>query len=339
MHPEDVPLTEGAEVDFGVVVPTWGTWADAGAIRETVQALEELGYDTAWFGDHIVVPSYATPISTTSWFEPLSCAFVAAGATSRIRFAFDVLVLPYRHPVWLAKLLSSADHLSGGRVTLGVGVGFLKGEYAALTSAPYRRRGAVTDEYLRVLHLLWESDEAVSFDGEWVQFEDVWAHPRPLQQPFPVWVGGNAPAALRRAATLGNGWHPLFLTPEGYAAGRARILELRAAAGLEGAFTFSYSASDTCVLLQDEEPRSVPSMPEGWAPPEDYGYSPSPPTDANGRVLLTGTPEQVAADVQDLRRAGVDHVALRFGLGFEPLDVEGFVARAERFRTHVLPLL
>src|SRR5205085_8571473 len=102
-----------------------------------VQALEELGYHTVWFGDHVVIPDYAKHLSLPRWLEPLSCVFVGAGSTRRIRFAVDVLVLPYRDPVWLSQLLASADRLSGGRLTLGVGVGYVKGEFAALTTTPY----------------------------------------------------------------------------------------------------------------------------------------------------------------------------------------------------------
>jgi probable F420-dependent oxidoreductase len=126
-----------------------------------------------------------------------------------------VLVIPYRDPVFTAKFLSSVDVLSGGRVVLGVGVGWLKQEFDAL-SASYEERGAVTDEYLRVIRNLWET-ETSSFDGRWKHYENMRMFPkadRERQGTIPIVVGGNATPSIRRAAELGDGWHPINLTPD-----------------------------------------------------------------------------------------------------------------------------
>jgi probable F420-dependent oxidoreductase len=324
-------------MQYGLVVPTYGDWGDPAAIRDGVRAAEDLGFDTVWFGDHVVVPTYAAHISPPNWFEPLASAFVAAGATKRIRFGVDVLVLPVREPVWLSQLVASADQMCGGRLTLGVGVGYIRGEFAALAPTRYERRGAVADEFLDALHELWETEGPLSFQGEWVQFEDVMAEPKPLQQPFPLWVGGNAPVALRRAALRGTGWHPLFPTPEVYANGRRRILELRHEAGLEAPFTFSYSCPMTRIAMSPEEMTFGIGRAQDLPTPPDYSYSPPAPTSSDGRPMFIGTPEQVADDVKVFEGAGVEHLALRFSAGHHPNDIDDFIDQARRFRDLVVP--
>src|SRR5436853_537347 len=116
----------------------------------------------------------------------MTCSSSGAGARTRIRFGTDVLVLPYRNPVVLSQVLASGDQLSGGRLTLGVGVGYISGEFAAVGSPSYERRGAVTDEYLRAMRTLWDTDGPAAFSGEWVQFAAVLAEPKPAQTPVPV---------------------------------------------------------------------------------------------------------------------------------------------------------
>src|SRR4051812_35439518 len=271
-------------VEFGVVIPSAGEWGDAGAIRAGVQAAEDLGFHTAWFGDHVVIPSYAAHLSEPNWFDSVSCMLVGAGATSRIRFGTDVLVLPYRNPVVLSQVLASGDQLSGGRLTLGVGVGYISGEFAAVGSPSYERRGAVTDEYLRAMRALWETDGPAAFAGEWVQFADVIAEPKPAQTPFPVFVGGNGARAFRRAATLGNGWHPLFPSPESYAAGRTEIMRIRGQSGAAGPFTFSFSCPLVSVQLDPSERPEVKPYTERTDIPAEYHYAPPFPTDEVGRA-------------------------------------------------------
>ena len=301
--------------EFGVVIPSWGDLGDAAAIRELISAAEDLGYDTAWFGDHVVIPDYAAHLSPPRWFEPLTCCIYGAGATSRLRFGTDVLVLPYRNPVVLAKMLSTADQLCGGRLTLGAGVGYISGEFAALGTPPYEERGAVTDEYLDVLRFLWESEGSVSFDGRYVSFRDVQFAPPPVQQPLPIWVGGNGPAAFRRAARAGDGWHPLFPTPEAYAAGRERIEGWRVTHAHASGFTYSYSCPHTRVLLDASESSHSTTYADWGEIPDEYGYAPPVPEAAGGRPMFVGTPEQLVDDIRALVGAGVDHFALRFWAG------------------------
>lgn len=325
-------------MQFGVVIPSYGPWADSAMIRGGLRVAEEEGYDTAWFGDHIVIPDYASHISAPRWLHALSCILVGAGCTERIRLATDVLVVPYRNPVELSQLIASGDQLSAGRLTLGVGVGYIRGEFEALGAPPYQQRGQVTDEFVRAMRLLWESEGPVSFSGQWVGFRDVHALPQPAQDPFPVWVGGNRPPARRRAAALGNGWHPLFPTPDEYAKGRTDILERRKESGQDGSFTFSYSSAATQVLMGNERSTLYDASSYGGpsAPPE-YSYAPPPPRDPSGRLYFVGSPSQILHDIELHANAGVEHLVLRFWTGDPDFGLEELRIQLERFARHVIP--
>src|SRR2546423_1068288 len=144
--------------------------------------------------------------------DPLLGSGGAAAHTSTIRLATGMVILPQRNPVVLAKQVASLDVLSNGRVVLGVGVGYLEPEFRAI-GADFEHRGAVTDEYLTAMHSLWY-DEHPAFHGRFADFAGVDAHPRPVQQPIPIVVGGHTAAAYRRAVASGHGWYGFALTPE-----------------------------------------------------------------------------------------------------------------------------
>jgi probable F420-dependent oxidoreductase len=324
-------------VEFGVVVPSHGPFGDAGAIRALVQAAEDLGYDTAWFGDHVVVPGYATHVTSPNWYDALACCLVGAGATRRLRFGTDVLVLPYRQPVVLSQLIASADQLCDGRLTLAVGVGYIRGEFDAVGAPPYDERGPATSEFLAVLRLLWEGEGSVSYAGRFVQVDDVHAGPAPRQRPFPLWVGGNGAAALRRAADLGTGWHPLFPTPEGYAAGRAAIIARRTDHGMTGSFTWSFSCPQTRVIESAADVRPPISYADIGDIPAEYSYAPAFPATDDGRLRFMGSPDELAADVRAYADAGVDHLALRFWTGDPTMDVDDHIDQMRRWMERVAP--
>jgi probable F420-dependent oxidoreductase len=205
-------------------------------MRSMVAAAEELGYASVWVTDHMVFPTetsskyLSTPSGRLTEIDPHSNMFEAltvlaafAGTTSRVRLGTNVLVLPYRHPLLIAKMVATLDAVSGGRVILGAGVGWLKEEFDLFGAATYKDRGALVDEYIQILRLVW-SQETPSFEGRFYRFSGFDFAPRPVQRPsIPIWIGGASEAALRRTASLGDGWHPSHLAPDEYAAGAAGL--------------------------------------------------------------------------------------------------------------------
>lgn len=191
---------------------------------EVVRHVEQAGYSSFWFGDHVVIPRKVdaeahhrdvggkvriADKTQLDVFEPIITATHVAALVPRIRLGFSVLVVPYRNPVLTAKMLSSLDVLSGGRLMLGAGAGWMEHEFAAL-GASYADRGAVTDEYLQVMIECWTADHP-TFHGRFYDLADIAFRPKPMQQPhLPIYIGGNSARALRRVAALGQGWLPLF---------------------------------------------------------------------------------------------------------------------------------
>jgi probable F420-dependent oxidoreductase len=193
---------------FGVDVPTWGEAAEPALISRVIREAESLGFESLWFADHIAIPdrfetewlydpAYARLKAWTNWFEPLITLTYAAAETRSVRLGTSVILLPLRNPVLAAKQLATVDVLSGGRLVVGVGVGWLKEEYEALgASALFERRGAVLTEYIDVMRRLW-TDDVASFSGEFYQLPAVSARPKPLQPNGPpIWIGGTSKVAL-----------------------------------------------------------------------------------------------------------------------------------------------
>jgi probable F420-dependent oxidoreductase len=196
---------------------------------DAVQRAEAAGFDSVWAGEHVVLPDPQAPPSPMAPQDPALDSLVAltwaAAHSSTIRLATGILILPQRNPVVLAKQVASLDVLSNGRVSLGVGVGYLEPEFAAI-GADFAARGAVTDEYLDALEQLWY-DEHPEYHGTFVDFAGVDAFPRPVQKPIPLVIGANQPPAYRRAVRRAHGWYGFALTPEGTA---DSLAELRDAA-------------------------------------------------------------------------------------------------------------
>jgi probable F420-dependent oxidoreductase len=212
---------------FGFVVPNnFGVADPADVISLAVQA-EDIGFDSVWVNHHVLNIGYVHDrLGQRPYHDAIVMLTWIASKTSRVRLGTSVLVLPYLHPMVLAKELATLDQLSGGRLVVGVGVGSLPEENTAM-GVDYEGRGKYTDEFLEVMIKLWTQKEA-SFDGEHFEFENVVASPKPLQQPHPpILIGGNRPPALRRVARLGDGFHPLGVSPEGL---RERLVTIRAEA-------------------------------------------------------------------------------------------------------------
>ena len=198
----------------------WERDVGGAELIEAARAAERAAFAWVSCSDHVLVPASRAAAMGATWYDAGSTLAFVAGATTRIALLSHVLVLPYRHPLVVAKQYGTLDHLSGGRVILGVGSGHLKPEFAIL-GADYERRGRVTDEYIHAIAAAW-AEEVASFDGHTVAFRDVVVAPRVAQRPRPpIWVGGNSRAAVRRAARHADGWIPWQLTADEFATAAA----------------------------------------------------------------------------------------------------------------------
>jgi len=199
-------------MQIGVHLPHVGRKAGPEAIRRAAVQAEELGLADVWVSEHIILPKGAPYPPSALFYEPIMSLTWAAAFTSRIRLGTSVLVLPMRHPVPLAKELATLQGLSGGRLILGAGVGWLQEEYAAL-GVPFQERGRRMDEGIALMRRLW-SDDPVSFETKHI--DAVISEMRMLPHPdpsIPIWIGGISEAALQRAIRVGDGWHGTRLTP------------------------------------------------------------------------------------------------------------------------------
>lgn len=213
-------------IRLGFQVLNAGALANSENVQRMAQRAEALGYDSIVVTDHIVIPRTIEsryPYNATGrlfvpadadYLEPISMLCFLAGVTRRIRFGPSVLVLPYRNPVLTAKMLATIDVLSGGRLLVGVGAGWMAEEFEAMGAPSFEHRGTVADEWIRIFIALW-TEPNPSFEGRFYRFGEVGCYPKPVQKPHPpILVGGNTRAAVRRAARLGQSWHAFRLTPE-----------------------------------------------------------------------------------------------------------------------------
>jgi probable F420-dependent oxidoreductase len=283
-------------MQFGLHLPASTDTVTSQDLVRFARRAEELGFDCITVADHIIVPkhiSVAYPYTADGKYpgagyhlETLATIGFLAGATARIRFVTSVMIAPYRNPMITAKMLASLDVLSGGRIIVGLGVGWMKEEFENLKAPPYRQRGRVTDEYIRAFRELWTQDNP-SFQGEYCSFSDIIFLPKPVQKPaIPIWIGGHSRQALRRAGQLGDGWHPIGgvptipLEPEDLKQDVETLRGFAQAAGRDpGAIHVAFKGS-----LYDREKQIVPGK----------------------RRRFVGADDEIAGDIQDYRDAGVD---------------------------------
>ncbi|WIX85142.1 LLM class flavin-dependent oxidoreductase [Amycolatopsis sp. DG1A-15b] len=192
---------------IGVNVPNFGPGTDPGVLRAWAQTVEGLGYELLMVSDHVAITPDVAGQYPAPFYEPFTTLSWLAGLTQRVRLGTTVLVVPYRHPLLVARMAANLDELSGGRLVLGAGIGWAKQEFDAL-GVPFEQRGKLTSEYLRTIRAAWAERDDYRVD------------------PIPLWLGGHSDAGLRRALELGDAWHPLRLTMAGFRETLGRLEKL-----------------------------------------------------------------------------------------------------------------
>jgi probable F420-dependent oxidoreductase len=268
-----------------------GALADPAAGARIAALCEELGYDSLWTADHVVLPSPRVAPSPLDPDVPILDPVVAlahlAHATDAIRLATGIVILPQRNPVILAKQIATVDVLDGGRTMLGVGVGYLEPEMTAV-GVPMEHRGTRAGEYIEAMRSLWH-DARPAYDGRYVSFAGIDAHPRPLQPRLPIIVGGHVPEALERAVTRGDGWYGWGLDREQTA---VCVEHLREFAGgvLPDGFSISVTPS------QRLAPDVVAEYAAAGVDRLIVALRPGIDADAVERYVRNNAPERIGAD-------------------------------------------
>lgn len=225
-------------MDFGICVPHYGKPIEIDRILDIAKRAETLGFDSVWVTDHIIVPESMNIIYRDNMLEPIALLSHLAAVVTQVRLGTSVIILPYRSPIVLAKMLATIDQLSQGRVILGTGAGWMEEEFEAL-NAPFKDRGDYCDEALQVIRDIWSQD-TVSMQGQFHHYENMQTSPRPAQPGGPpIWVGGNSARSRRRVAELGDGWHASSLLASEMAPGCEHVRKLWAQNNRQGEPVFS----------------------------------------------------------------------------------------------------
>jgi probable F420-dependent oxidoreductase len=297
-------------VKLGICIPHYGRPIEVGRMLEVVRHAEARGLDSAWVTDHVIVPRDTHVIYREDMLDPLAVLPWLAGVTQRIALGTSVVILPYRSPIPVAKLLASVDVLSGGRLIVGVAIGWLEGEFDAL-NVPFKERASRTDEAMELFRALW-TEEQPTLTTRHHQLTNVQVSPMPLQKPRPpLWVGGNSEGAFRRVARLGDGWHASSMDREAFKTGKDGVLRAWKEAGREGEPTWSLRIP----ILLDGIHRAAVDM-----------------SLLRGRHTLAGSAGRVAEELRGFAALGVSHVALEVSYSTYPAILETIDLIAEKIR-------
>jgi probable F420-dependent oxidoreductase len=312
---------------FGLHFGARGVAGDPDTLRVIAQKAEALGYEHFGMSDHVIVATEvesAYPYSKSGKFfaqdtgvsleQVTGLSFVAA-CTSRIRLLTSVLVLPHRHPVLAAKMLATVDALSKGRLTVGVGVGWMAEEIALLGGPPFAERAKASDEYITAFRDLWTNDKPVQ-RGSYASFDKLLFAPKTPQKPHaPIWVGGEAKAARKRAGRLGNGWYPLainprfpFDTPPLYGGALREVHGEAERAGRDPGQIAGALLAITSRIGQEQEGRD------------------------GGRLAFTGSAQAIVDDIGLYRQQGLQQLLI----GGDGHDLNGTLDLLEQFATEVM---
>ena len=315
-------------MDFGVNTLSRGPMARREGYAAVADKAEALGFGYLTVNDHVVVPtgidSRYPYTEEGNWpgsvfgecFDQLATMAFLAGRTKRIRLQSSVMVLPHRQPVLAAKMLATADVLSGGRIIAGCGVGWMKEEFEAIGTPPFAERGKVADEYLAIFKELWTKDEP-SYQGQYASFSGIAFEPKPVQKPHPpIWIGGESPVALKRTVRFGDAWYPASNNPQ------HRL-------DTPGKLAKSIEALRRAAEAAGRDPASIDLAylvlwPVSWTA--------EPATDG-GRKIFTGSSAQLAEDVAAFAEVGVRHLSLTF----QSATLQESLDRMQRFAEDVMP--
>jgi probable F420-dependent oxidoreductase len=317
-------------MQFGFNAPTAGPLSATAPLTKLVVEGEAMGFDYATLSDHVVIPTDIQakyPYSSTGEFpagaraerheQLIEVAFLAA-KTTRLRLITSVMVVPHRPAVLTAKMLATIDVLSGGRLTLGIGAGWMKEEFEAIQAPDFAERGKVTDEYIKAFIELW-SNPKPRFAGKHVRFDNILLEPKPVQKPHPpIWVGGESGPALRRTAQLGDAWYPIGTNPanplDSLARFKAQVARLRKMTQEAGRKPDAVGLALRCTA---------------------YGESVPAKAGDGERRLFAGKPAEIAADIKALHDMGVGYL----DIGFGGTTVEAMLGEMQKFRKDVLALV
>jgi probable F420-dependent oxidoreductase len=315
-------------VKFGIAVGNFGRFGHNGTARDLVDVArraEVLGYDSVWLHDHLFMPAairsrYPYNEAGVAGFayrqdihDPMALMAAIAVATERVEIGTSVLIIPYRNPVLLAKMLATADQLSKGRILLGIGVGWMEEEFIQLGIGDYYPiRGRVTDEWMRICIELWTGEGASSFDGEFHHFEEVGAFPKSCRKPhIPIWVGGKGEIAARRTARYGQGYHSITSSPAELAQEVSLLHRILEEAGRD--------PDEVTVSMLGP---SIALAPLASALPATLG----------------GSSQEIIDGLAAYAEAGLEHAEISLA-GYSPANASGYQEGMQKIAEEVLPAL
>ncbi|MGV0044946.1 TIGR03619 family F420-dependent LLM class oxidoreductase [Mycobacterium colombiense] len=299
--------THTAALRAGITIPFFDHQSDYSTILRVAKRTQEAGFDSVWMADHL---TRRTPQGAGRWFDVVTLLSNIVGHCEGLMVGTDILVVPYRHPVLTAKMLATLDVVSGGRLIVGTGVGYIEEEFEDL-AAPFADRGDYTTESIEVWRKIWAGG-SVSHDGKFFSFTDVIGDHRPTQRPGPpVWIGGTVGASLRRVVAVGDGWHPIYLPFSILESSVRRLHELSEEAGRAEPITLSYSGG--------------------------FGSVQKDAVDDPARPPLVGGVQQVLEDIDRLRQLGFSNIIFRFGSNQATND--HVLAQIDFVAEHILPAM
>ena len=315
-------------MDFGVHVGTRGVGATPEGLQAIAHKMEELGFAYLGFPDHVVIPGTVDskypynkegqwPAQDTgTCLEQLMTIGYVSAVTEKIRLLTSVMVLPHRPAVLAAKMLTTADILSKGRLTVGLGIGWMKEEIATLGGLPYGERAQGAEEFISVFRALW-MEQSPSFQGKFANFEPILFDPKPVQKPHPpIWMGGESAPALDRTARVANGWYPVIANPRH---------------PLKSPVLYQQMLEEVKNRMEQFGRKSETLQTALYVPWYQHGIE---VTGSDGeRCVFTGSTDQIAKDIRDYQEAGLQHLIV----GFESHDLGLSLERIEQFSLEVIP--